>query len=282
MGGLFIMAKVKKNCIYCGKVVERYPSQVLSTVYCSRKCRSEYHKENHTEVFNCHYCGKEHRIRKANFNYDGNNFCTRKCKDEWQKNGLKGEENPFYKMSHTPETRMKVSETKKSMNLTGENAHNYNTHIVKCSQCEKDTFKIGYLIKRSKHHFCSVECSGKWKSENQIGENNPLWNPELTDEDRIVRRHIPGYFDFVTGVMKKDNYTCNMCGFYSKWGNGLNAHHLNSYDWDKENRTNIDNGITLCKKCHTDFHKSYGYGKNTKQQYNEYKNKTNIKESAYL
>ncbi|MFP3467817.1 HNH endonuclease, partial [Leifsonia sp. SIMBA_070] len=68
-----------------------------------------------------------------------------------------------------------------------------------------------------------------------------------------------------------DSYTCDLCGKQGKWGDGLNAHHLNSYDWDKQNRTNIDNGITLCKKCHMDFHKKYGYGKNTKEQYSKFK-----------
>ena len=31
-----------------------------------------------------------------------------------------------------------------------------------------------------------------------------------------------------------------------------------------------DNIVTLCKKCHTDFHKEYGFGNNTLEQYNEF------------
>lgn len=269
------MGKIKKNCIHCGTVVERYPSQILGTVYCSRACRSEYHKKYHTEVFNCHFCGKEKRVRKANFNYSGNNFCSRKCKDEWQKTGLKGEANPFYNKQHTIETRIKVSKTKKSMNLTGERAHNYNTHAVECSECGKVTFKIGYLLKRSKFHFCSIECHGKWKSKYNVGENNPNWNPELTEFERERERHIPGYSEFVRNVLERDDFTCDIC---RQKGGNLNAHHLNGYDWDKGNRTNIDNGITLCEKCHTDFHKIYGYGNNTKEQYIDYKNTFKVKE----
>lgn len=273
---LFIMSKIKRNCIHCGVEVERYPSQMLSTVYCSRKCRSEYHKKHHTEVFNCNHCGKQKRVRKANFNYNGNNFCTRKCKDEWQKVGLKGGNNPFFRKRHSVDAKKKISITKRAMGLRGEKAHNYNTHPVKCSECGSATYKIQYLIDRSKYHFCSISCHGKWKSKNLVGENSPSWNPFLTDEDRQKRRNIPGYFDFIDGVMKRDNYTCNICEKYSKWGAGLNAHHLNSYDWDKKNRTNIDNGITLCKDCHKDFHTKYGYGKNTKEQFKEYKNSKEV------
>lgn len=274
------MAKIKKNCIHCDKVVERYPSQMLSTVYCSRQCRSDYHKEHHTVVFNCHHCGKEKRVRKGNFNYKGNNFCTRICKDEWQRVGLKGSANPFYNKSHTQESKLKSSATKIALGLRGKKAHNYNTHPVECEQCGEITYKIGYLINRSENLFCSIECHGKWKSENLIGENSPTWNHDLTDEERQTQRKYPEYYEFITSVMRRDEYKCDICQFHSKWGNGLNAHHLNSYDWDKDNRTNIDNGITLCKECHTNFHKTYGYGKNTKEQYIEYKSMAKTKESV--
>jgi hypothetical protein len=48
------------------------------------------------------------------------------------------------------------------------------------------------------------------------------------------------------------------------------AHHINSFNWDIENRANPDNGITLCKNCHKDFHDIYGYGDNDKKQFKEW------------
>lgn len=265
------MAKVKVNCVHCNAEVYRYKSQIHGTVYCSRACRSEYFRENNTVVFNCHFCGSEKRIRKANFNNkNGRSFCSRECKDEWQREGLAGENNPFYGKQHSDETKRKVSATKKSAGLTGSRAHNYNTYTVVCEECGIETQKIKYLIDRSDFHFCSVECNGKWKSKNNVGEANPNWNPELTDEERERGRKYVEYYAFLKTVLTRDNYTCQICGHYSKWGKGLNVHHLNSYDWDKKNRTNPNNGITLCKTCHTDFHKEYGYGKNTAEQFAEY------------
>lgn len=261
------MAKVKVNCVNCGKGVERYPSQILGTVFCSRGCRSDYLKKHNTITFDCHFCGKEKRINKTAFNREGNNFCSRKCKDKWQSEGLRGSANPFFNKRHSDETKRKVSETKKAMKLTGERAHNYNSHPVECAECGKVTYKIKYLIDRSQYLFCSVDCHGAWKSKYNIGEANPNWNPELTPEERERGRKYPEYYDFLRTVMKRDNYSCQICATH---GDTLNVHHLNSYDWDKENRTNPDNGITLCKTCHTDFHMKYGYGKNTREQFNEY------------
>lgn len=264
------MAKLKVSCVYCGNVIERFPSECLKTIYCSRECRAKHFQENSTVVFKCDFCGKEKRIRKANYKEEGNHFCSKSCKDTWQKTGLEGENNPFYNKKHTTATRKKVSETKKSKNLTGINAHNYNSHPVECHYCGKAVLKIQYLISRSKHLFCSIECHGKWKSVNLIGENSPSWNPNLTDEERVQGRKYPEYYAFLKLVMERDEYNCQVCGKHSKWGDGLNVHHLNGYHWDGENRTNEDNGVTLCKKCHKKFHRIYGYGNNTKEQFIEY------------
>lgn len=108
------------------------------------------------------------------------------------------------------------------------------------------------------------------KCVNFKGENSPCWNPNITQEEREKGRFIEGYKDFIKEVFKRDNYTCQCC---NKHGGNLNAHHLNGYNWDKEHRTDVDNGITLCEECHREFHKIYGMGNNTKEQFEEWINK---------
>lgn len=103
-----------------------------------------------------------------------------------------------------------------------------------------------------------------------VGKSHPNWNPRLTAEERVKKRKIPENYKWIKMVYKRDNYTCQCCG-YDKGGT-LIAHHLNSWHWDKENRFNIDNGITLCRTCHIDFHHKYGYLNNTKEQFLEYLN----------
>ena len=64
-------------------------------------------------------------------------------------------------------------------------------------------------------------------------------------------------------------YTCDCCGDSS--GGNLVSHHKDSFNWCKERRNDLSNGVCLCEKCHTEFHKKYGYGDNTEAQYIEFK-----------
>lgn len=113
--------------------------------------------------------------------------------------------------------------------------------------------------------------------EMSTGVNNNNYNPNLTDEDRLRsnRYTLKGgkISKFREGVYERDNYTCQICS--ARNGSGkkiiLNAHHLDGWNWCKEKRFDIDNGITLCNECHSDFHRKYGSGDNTKEQFEEYK-----------
>lgn len=115
------------------------------------------------------------------------------------------------------------------------------------------------------------------KIKNISGENSINYNPNLTDEERERGRHIlyENLSAWRNKVYKRDSYTCQCCGRNKDISGHLNAHHLNSYNWDKEHRVQVDNGITLCESCHKEFHLIYGYGDNTKEQYEEWTNKNN-------
>ena len=97
---------------------------------------------------------------------------------------------------------------------------------------------------------------------------NGHWNPNLSQQERELKRKYPEYIDFVKRVLSRDNYTCQVCG--KKSDGDLEVHHLNGYDWDIEHRTDDKNGITLCKDCHYNFHSAYGKGSNTKKQFEEW------------
>ena len=56
-------------------------------------------------------------------------------------------------------------------------------------------------------------------------------------------------------VFQRDSFTCQKC---NRVGGKLNAHHIKRFAKDKENRMNIDNGITLCEKCHKELHRLEG------------------------
>ena len=48
-------------------------------------------------------------------------------------------------------------------------------------------------------------------------------------------------------------------------------------NWCRERRIDITNGVCLCEVCHKEFHKLYGKGDNTKEQYIEFKEEKNKK-----
>lgn len=109
------------------------------------------------------------------------------------------------------------------------------------------------------------------------GKNNPAYNHKLTDEQRnkdIFQRTSDKAKKIRRRVYKRDGYKCKICGKGSKT---LNAHHLDSFADNEDKRFNLDNLVTLCKECHIDFHKTYGYGNNTKEQFKEFKEFKEIK-----
>lgn len=60
------------------------------------------------------------------------------------------------------------------------------------------------------------------------------------------------YKEWRKSVLKRDNWKCKMC---PESKGTLHAHHIVKYSLWKEGRYCVDNGITLCKRCHQ---KTYG------------------------
>lgn len=107
------------------------------------------------------------------------------------------------------------------------------------------------------------------KGKKLIGKNNPNYNSNLTNEEREQGRNIDGYTEWRDEVKRLANFTCDICG--DNRGGNLVSHHLDGYDWCKERRMDVTNGVCLCECCHKEFHHIHGYGDNTKEQYEQFK-----------
>ena len=117
----------------------------------------------------------------------------------------------------------------------------------------------------------SCGCVGREKAKaRMLSKNNP--NPRdnnMSEHDRIVKRKYPEYKEWRTTVFVRDSFTCQKCGGV---GGRLNAHHIESYASNKDKRTLVSNGITLCKNCHRNYHHVYGNDV-TEETFNEWMEK---------
>lgn len=138
---------------------------------------------------------------------------------------------------------------------------------VECDHCGK-IYKVSYSSYNHCNHNGLYYCNTCAHSLFCSGENSSNWNPILTDEDRKNGRNYPEYIDFVKKVFARDEYTCKCCG--RKINSDGEIHHLNGYNWDILGRTSVKNGVCLCGNCHKSFHSKYGYGDNTKEQFEDF------------
>ena len=100
----------------------------------------------------------------------------------------------------------------------------------------------------------------------KIGRNSPNWKGGVSPKNKIIRRSIY-YVNWRNKVFKRDNYTCQKCG---KKGVYLHPHHIKNFANYSDLRFDVNNGITLCKKCHRKFHSIYGTKNNSNKQLKEF------------
>lgn len=226
----------KKHIIKCEICGKEFKTSEKEQKFCSAICQGVARRKRYKT--NCSYCNKEIERRNGLKKWEYA-YCNQDCRTKHLKQLMKGENNPIF-----------------------------NSVKYKCDGCGKEILVKPWQLREQKHIFCSNECYkiniGKFYS----GENNSNWNHSLTEEERKIKRRYPEYYKWRSDVYERDSYTCQCCG--NNKSGSLIAHHLNSYNSDKEHRTDINNGVTVCKKCHKEFHDKYGYGNNTAEQFKEF------------
>lgn len=113
-------------------------------------------------------------------------------------------------------------------------------------------------------HKTSLETREKIGKANS-GENSASWKGGITPENDKIRGSMK-YRLWREAVFTRDNWTCLKTG--AKWG--FEAHHINNFAKFPELRFSINNGITLSKEAHLEFHNIYGRENNTLEQLEEF------------
>jgi hypothetical protein len=227
----------------------------------------------------CKECGRKFKTYISNIKIGKSKFCSRECYGKWRSKNIKGEKNPRWgKIKKVCEVCHRTfyispSNVEKgygrfcSRECMGK-AY-YKKEKKECLYCKKEFYIRPSRIRANRGRFCSKECANKWLSENRRGEKSSGWKGGITPINKLIRA-TSKYEDWRMQVFKKDNFTCQRCGAKR----GLNAHHkkplsqilselkekyplfdLYEVAMNDKELWDINNGITLCEKCHEEIHK---------------------------
>ena len=183
----------------------------------------------------CLVCNKDFQVKLSKVKLGCGKFCSQRCMGKWM-----------------------------SKNLKGKNNRKWHGIEKKCIKCRKTFFTTPYRIKEGHGKFCSKICHNKWMSKNLSGKNSIHWRGGITTIVKI--RNSLKYKLWRQQIFIRDNFTCQKCGIKGCY---LEAHHKKSFHKLIEDVKkylpllnlyegamiytplwNIENGITLCQKCH--------------------------------
>lgn len=146
---------------------------------------------------------------------------------------------------------------------------------VFCSNGCKNLFAKTRVGKKNKKYkrvekIC-LECGNKFIVKNYRKDIAKFCSHKCEDKSRDIGRtnknkRIRGLGEYKLWrelVYERDDYTCQKC---LERGIELNPHHIFNFSNKEELRFDVDNGITLCRKCHYEFHKMYGFNNNNSEQ----------------
>ncbi len=118
---------------------------------------------------------------------------------------------------------------------------NKNGKEVPCEICGKLVYRKKYKLNKFSVFFCSWKCEKEYQSiKRKILELEDGWRGRR--EYKAWRKQ----------VKERDNNTCRICSNNKK----LTAHHIIEAKDNPNLRFEINNGITLCEKCHIKIHRN--------------------------
>jgi len=98
------------------------------------------------------------------------------------------------------------------------------------------------------------------------GPAHGMWRGGVSSQRKRVMQSA-AYKEWREAVFSRDKYTCQRC---KRVGRDLNAHHIEDFSSEPSKRLDIENGLTLCTKCHEQFHCIYGRNDTTTEQLSEF------------
>jgi len=184
------------------------------------------HDQKLRDEYNCSNCDETFEKLPSQMTDSDTQFCSDECMGEWMEENKSGSDSPAWEGGAKTFTCI----------VCGDQFERYEVD-------ETPTDK----------HYCSPECFGEWMSENNVGENHPLWKEENTQNTY----YGPNWLSKRKRVIQRDNYECQDCGIsrndhYANYNKDLEVHHktpIRTFE-DTADANKLSNLITLCTTCH--------------------------------
>lgn len=226
----------------------KYSYEQVKNIFSEQNCEllsSEYKNAKEKLDYRCS-CGKVSTARLTHFlkGHRCRSCGSRKTTD-------------FNKLSHDDVKKMFEDNGCTLISKKYKNNHTLMDYKCDCGSVSKIT--LSHLREGRRCKKCGLA--------KMSGPNNPNYNPNLTDEDRINRRKVAENDIWRNKIYDRDDYTCQRC---FQRGGKLNAHHIFNYCSHKDLRFEEGNGVTFCGTCHRGFHKKYGITGNNQNQLDEF------------
>lgn len=125
---------------------------------------------------------------------------------------------------HSPDSILKIKSTRIKKRI-----------IVRCENCQNEYEKVYSVYLNSKKNFCNFSCYKEFVRKNRVE------TVHITDSAY--------YKEWRKNVYKRDGYRCKMPGCFSP-SRDIAAHHIYPKKKFPEKVFDLNNGITLCRKCH--------------------------------
>ena len=187
------------------------------------------------KILVCANCGKEFTSKSTCKSYTPK-YCSQAC---------------FSNRQLSESTRAKMSEAKK-----GKPTWNKGLHMWETREHPRGTLGMKFskqpVTDETKIRLSESHTGLKYPAN--TGEKHWNWQGGITSSNERARKSAE-YKAWRKNVFTRDNYTCQICGVR---GGELHADHVVPFAVDPSKRFDVENGRTLCAKCHRETD-TYGH-----------------------
>ncbi|MFH1231582.1 MAG: HNH endonuclease [Planctomycetota bacterium] len=228
----------------------------------------------HSFYKSCLNCNKEFKVLPRSVKRGGGKYCSHKCCSEYcKKTGILNGRIPWNK-GLTGKTDQRIAKSIKALSEHNK-IHPQKYWLGRKRPEIKNFFTMKGKTPWNKNLTKETDERVLKYANSNKGEKSRFWKGGISDLRNLIR-NIPKYRNWRMAVYRKDGFLCRECGEKS---NKFNAHHIKPFSdifqeflhqysqfspiEDKETLLrlsltyepfwDVDNGITLCKKCHNEI-----------------------------